>query len=459
MKKLLLISIIGFLPLTSFCQVKTLLFDYIGPDIPPPCNVFKDQPSNFWDEWKVSHGTPSSGDVFGQNTYSVANLAAKWTGSDPEKSEGLFINYNFQMSHTYDITISVSQNSGSSVGIDVFAATGVTESTNTTCTEDAIPTVSAKRSIYSDQGVYDGPTGNFDAVEVTNWSPRANYSQIWVVSRQFNYSTAGSLYIDQIVIWDNGELQDNQPPTTPTNLTATSINPSGFTLHWTASTDNNILIGYKIFKNGQEVGSTSGTSYSFNNLASCSHNDIAVMAYDSRSNFSDPAEISVNVPTNEPEYRYLDDDLSANTSATYYATIFTRLIDGFKYLATAQTPGLKVKTLACETYDPNGRISLYSDSTADKVAETQTTTHTIYSLSEGFRGMLYPNPVDDEFKVSVPDDELFDITISSSSGQILRKLYNQNKESAINVATLPQGLYVVEIKAGNKRIIDKIIKR
>jgi hypothetical protein len=43
---------------------------------------------------------------------------------------------------------------------------------------------------------------------------------------------------------------DTQAPTVPTNLSASFITETTFTLNWTASTDNVAVTGYRIFKNG-----------------------------------------------------------------------------------------------------------------------------------------------------------------------------------------------------------------
>lgn len=53
---------------------------------------------------------------------------------------------------------------------------------------------------------------------------------------------------------------DTTPPTTPTNLAGTALSTSQINLTWTASNDNVAVTGYKIFRNGVQVGTGAPTA-------------------------------------------------------------------------------------------------------------------------------------------------------------------------------------------------------
>jgi chitodextrinase len=79
---------------------------------------------------------------------------------------------------------------------------------------------------------------------------------------------------------------DTEAPTVPTNLVATAVSISQINLSWTASTDNVGVTGYKIFRNGVQVGTTATTTYSDTGLAVSTSYTYQVSAYDAKNNES-----------------------------------------------------------------------------------------------------------------------------------------------------------------------------
>ena len=59
---------------------------------------------------------------------------------------------------------------------------------------------------------------------------------------------------------------DKKPPSTPTNLQAGSATTTGFTVNWTASTDNHGVAGYDVSLNGAPAGTTTATTKAFSGL-------------------------------------------------------------------------------------------------------------------------------------------------------------------------------------------------
>src|ERR1700741_4568595 len=62
----------------------------------------------------------------------------------------------------------------------------------------------------------------------------------------------------------NPPAPDTMAPTVPQNLTAAAAGPTQVGLNWTASTDSGGagLAGYRVFRDGAQITTTTGTTYS-----------------------------------------------------------------------------------------------------------------------------------------------------------------------------------------------------
>jgi len=83
-----------------------------------------------------------------------------------------------------------------------------------------------------------------------------------------------------------GGSPDTEPPTVPTNLTATPVSTTQINLSWTASTDNVGVTGYKIYRNSSYYNSTAGTSYPDTGCSPNTTYSYQVSAYDAAGNES-----------------------------------------------------------------------------------------------------------------------------------------------------------------------------
>lgn len=92
---------------------------------------------------------------------------------------------------------------------------------------------------------------------------------------------------------------DTTPPSVPTNLTATPTSPSSITLSWSASTDNVGVAGYKVYRNGVVVGTSTATSAVDSGLATSTTYSYRVAAYDSAGNVS-AQSAAVSATTGKP---------------------------------------------------------------------------------------------------------------------------------------------------------------
>jgi uncharacterized lipoprotein YddW (UPF0748 family) len=79
---------------------------------------------------------------------------------------------------------------------------------------------------------------------------------------------------------------DLTAPSVPTNLSATAVSSSQINLTWTASTDNVAVTGYRIFRNGTPIGTSTTTSYSSTGLSQLTNYVYTVAAYDAMGNES-----------------------------------------------------------------------------------------------------------------------------------------------------------------------------
>lgn len=90
---------------------------------------------------------------------------------------------------------------------------------------------------------------------------------------------------------------DTQAPTAPTGLAASSITTGGFTVSWTASTDNVAVSGYDVYRGSTLIGSTtSATTFNVTGLSANTSYAITLKAKDAAGNVSAASSI-LNVTT------------------------------------------------------------------------------------------------------------------------------------------------------------------
>jgi chitodextrinase len=108
---------------------------------------------------------------------------------------------------------------------------------------------------------------------------------------------------------------DTTAPTTPTNLTATAVSSSQINLAWTASTDNVGVAGYKVYRGGSQVGTSTSTSYSDNGLTAQTSYSYRIQAHDAAGNNS-AQSTSVSATTLSSGSQPLAADFAARCSAS-----------------------------------------------------------------------------------------------------------------------------------------------
>jgi hypothetical protein len=82
---------------------------------------------------------------------------------------------------------------------------------------------------------------------------------------------------------------DATAPSTPQNLAAVAVGASQVNLSWSASTDNVGVTGYRVFRNGTQVGTPAGLTFQDVNLAPSTTYSYTVAAVDAAGNVSPPS--------------------------------------------------------------------------------------------------------------------------------------------------------------------------
>ena len=82
-------------------------------------------------------------------------------------------------------------------------------------------------------------------------------------------------------------VADSQPPSAPTGLTAGTVTSSKVPLSWTASTDDPGVAGYRVFREGAQVGEVAATSFTDTTVAASTIYTYTVKAFDGAGNVSE----------------------------------------------------------------------------------------------------------------------------------------------------------------------------
>jgi chitodextrinase len=87
-------------------------------------------------------------------------------------------------------------------------------------------------------------------------------------------------------IYSYAGTPDTTPPSIPSNVSAAAVSSFQINVSWTASTDNVGVVGYRVYRNGSQIGTTSSLSYSDTGLTASTLYSYTVAAYDGAGNVS-----------------------------------------------------------------------------------------------------------------------------------------------------------------------------
>ena len=163
--------------------------------------------------------------------------------------------------------------------------------------------------------------------------------------RVYNRALTQAEIIELYALGSGGEMtspspaEDTQAPSTPANLSATSISSSQINLSWTASIDNIGVTGYRIYRNGSQLTTTANTSYSDTGLTPNTTYTYTVQAYDAANNPSSQslqvqaitqASTTVPPPGSSPTgigNWYVDSDVAVSGDGRSWAGAWKRFAD------------------------------------------------------------------------------------------------------------------------------------
>lgn len=110
-------------------------------------------------------------------------------------------------------------------------------------------------------------------------------------------------------------------------------------------------------------------------------------------------------------------------------------------------------TDACETYDDGITMDFIAKIT-DNMSLVEST---------GINTIIYPNPFEDILNIQLPKDikDEYMLTVIDMSGKIIDTKFGKLSGQNLNYdgGKLSPGIYILRIKAGNKMIVEKVIKK
>ncbi len=155
---------------------------------------------------------------------------------------------------------------------------------------------------------------------------------------------------------------DTTPPSTPTGLTAIHKTATEASFSWVASTDNVAVTGYRIFRNGVQVGTSAQTTYADSGLTANTAYSYTVSAYDAAGNSSttsQPLSITTNAASGGGG--------GGGTGGASYSTNFdlteNPISEGGRW-RRANNRWTNVQTVGGAAFGTNGVTDTYDDSYA-----------------------------------------------------------------------------------------------
>src|SRR5262249_42933326 len=90
----------------------------------------------------------------------------------------------------------------------------------------------------------------------------------------------GNAWVMQLTAFKPAATADPTAPSVPTGLSASAVSTSQINLSWAASTDNVGVTGYRVFRNGSQIGTSSTASYQDTGLSPSTSYTYTVSAFD-----------------------------------------------------------------------------------------------------------------------------------------------------------------------------------
>ncbi|MGJ5641594.1 endonuclease [Formosa sp. S-31] len=203
--------------------------------------------------------------------------------------------------------------------------------------------------------------------------------------------------------WGSFGTNDTEAPTTPTNLVASNIESTSFTLDWTASTDNVAVASYSINFNGTFYSFAYSNTITIKGLIPETTYTVSVYATDTSGNISEESE-SITVTTTEAsniEYCISESFTNLTSTQGYYDSQYVdRNWVGDNGLTWKATEARIDETLNNSKVITIRNGELIAPTTTGGIGQLTVTTRQIYSGDSG------------TFDVYVNDDKVGEIPYS-----------------------------------------------
>ena len=280
--------------------------------------------------------------------------------------------------------------------------------------------------------------------------------------------------IDKVVI---AVLNDTIPPSQPSQLIASNILSSGFTLSWTASADIGGILLYKIYQDGDSINTAKGLSFNVSGLKPSTSYKYSVKAEDIFGNislYSDTLKVTTEAIDTIPPSTPTGLTYTALTEVSFVlswikstdkAGINEYLVfkDGTPY-GTVNAPDTVMPipflnpgttyTMTVQAKDVVGNVSALS-----KPLLVTTLKNTGLAESNSMKEFsISPNPATNYITVENIDESSNNtIEICDISGKAIIKQMMQ-KNSRIDISKLASGIYIVRMSNVSGVFIGKLIK-
>jgi chitodextrinase len=211
------------------------------------------------------------------------------------------------------------------------------------------------------QPQYDSTTGIYTNASTLNFTgtntwktaawtlTNARFANRQNCSADFRLSVgAGSnVHISRVLVSKIPFVGDITPPSAPTNVSAVTKSPTFIQVMWTASTDNVGVTGYRIFRNGSEVETTSATTYTDTGLVPVTSYSYRVSAFDEAGNNSaqsSPAAVASTMPAVDiTSVKQIADGVVVGL----VSQVVTAVFDNYLYIGEVdRQTGIRIEPLA-----------------------------------------------------------------------------------------------------------------
>lgn len=148
-------------------------------------------------------------------------------------------------------------------------------------------------NIYKDSTLIGSTSRTTLTYALTGLTPNTTYSY---TVRAVDAAGNESANSNAVSFKTSAPKPDTDPPTAPSQLTASNITATSVKLSWTASTDNVDVAGYRIYNGSTLVATSNGVTYTVTGLTANTAYTFTVIAYDAAGNVS-PSSNAVSVTT------------------------------------------------------------------------------------------------------------------------------------------------------------------